>query len=160
MKKPMFRSLACGLIIAGMLGGCAAGKKEARPSTAYADVVDLALKDASESITADLAALTGSRQHLQFYPEYGGDLYTPVNLTWDGPLQGALASVASKIGYRLVVEGKEPSAPAQIHVKCLDKPALHVLREIGLQTGKDTGVHVQEADRPIRLVYPDLKKGN
>jgi hypothetical protein len=117
-------------------------------------VVDRRLREAGEAITRDLAIVAGSSQNrdMEYHGGTGG-LYDKLALTWDGPIEGALSFIAARIGYKLTVDGKAPVTPPIVRVRMLDRPALYVLREIGLQTSKGVGLEVNEPSRVIRLVY-------
>ena len=116
--------------------------------------VDSRLADATESISRDMATLVGSSQSRDFGQHvYSGDIYGKMTLEWDGPIEGALAKVTSHAGFRLAVEGKAPKNPVQVHVKMIDRPCIAILREIGLQTGPNEGVLVNEGARLVTLKY-------
>jgi len=116
--------------------------------------VDARLADATESISRDMATLVGSQQNRDFGQHvYSGDLYGKMTLEWDGPIEGALSRVASHAGFRLVVEGKEPKNPVQVHVKMVDRPCIAIFREIGMQTGPGEGVLINENARMVTLRY-------
>lgn len=123
-------------------------------------LVDARLREAGETITKDLAILAGSTQHRDHYAHAStGDLQTRMTLNWRGPIEGALTMVAAHIGYKFSVSGTPPVTPLFVHVKMLDRSALLILREIGLQTGKEEGVKLDEIQRSIRLIYgPEVKE--
>lgn len=144
--------LACLLFASG---GCVALKKQESPvRVTHAAYIDVQLRNASESISHDLATLTGSTQNRDYHdPPGAGDLYAHMDLHWDGPIEGALARVASHAGYKLQVDGEAPKVPVNVHINIKDRPCLAIFREIGLQTGPREGVHVDENLRLVTLRY-------
>lgn len=132
--------------------GCVAKNKVNTPSAD--SFVDQQLRNSGEAITRDLAVLTGSQQNRDYGAPIGaGDLYSKVTVIWDGPIEGALAEISSKIGYKLEIEGSAPAVPVLVHIKQIDRPALTIIRDIGTQTGPQEGVALNEQMRVIRLVY-------
>jgi hypothetical protein len=139
-----------------MLLGCALPKAiEETEGSPVESLVDRRLREAGEAITRDLAIVAGSSQNRDMENPVGAEgLYENLSLTWDGPIEGALSFIAARIGYRFTISGRAPVTPHIVRVRMLDRPALYILREIGLQTSKDVGLEVDEPSRAIRLVYP------
>ena len=106
--------------------------------------VDMALADASDSITRDLAILTAPAVP-------GGSLAAPVSLVFDGPLEESLERVCALTGFRLEAKGVKPDIPTMVHVRMTARPAIAVIREIGLQAGPKEKITVDEAGRRIGL---------
>ena len=145
------RILLISLLLAMSFGCVTRSKVTTTPADA---LVDQQLRDSGEAITRDLAVLTGSQQNRDYGAPYGtGDLYTKTSLVWDGPIEGALSSIAAKVGFKFLVEGAPPAVPLLIHVKQLDRPALAIIRDIGSQTGPGEGVALDEHMKTIRLIY-------
>lgn len=146
---PRFQILFLGL---ALCGGCVAPKNQVQVSPD--SYVDKQLRDASESISRDMAILAGSTQNRdQGGSLPGGDLYSKMNLHWDGPIDGALARVAAHAGFKLIIEGDEPTVPPHVHIRMEDRPCLAIFREIGMQTGAREGVVVSEEGRFVVLRY-------
>jgi hypothetical protein len=76
-----------------------------------------------------------------------------MTLEFSGPIEDALSRVVSRIGFRLMVSGKAPVSPLIVRVKKVARPALEVLRDIGLQTGPDIGLVVESAGHAVKLSY-------
>lgn len=149
----MFRTVFTIFICAALCGGCVKSAPKAERTEAVI-FMDTKLRDAAESISKDMAQLSGSTQNRDYASEKGvGSLYTKMDMTWDGPIEGALREVASTVGFRFNVEGKTPLTPVLVHIKLKERPALAVLREIGLQTGASEGVIINEDSRTIVLKY-------
>ena len=106
--------------------------------------VDMALADASDSITRDLARVTAPAVP-------GGSLAAPVSLVFDGPLEESLERVCALTGFRLEAKGVKPDIPTMVHVRMTARPAIAVIREIGLQAGPKEKITVDEAGRRIGL---------
>lgn len=112
--------------------------------------VDMALADASDSITRDLAILTGGNR-VTAPSSPTGSLAAPVSLVFDGPLEESLERVCALTGFRLETEGEKPDIPTMVHVRMTARPAISVIREIGLQTGPKEKITVDETGRRIVL---------
>lgn len=158
LRRAVARALPLCLVLALLapqLQGCA--KRAARPAETPAErQVDRSLNEAAHSIMADLARLNGSTQtYGATSAPIAGPLATRVTLTHDGPLRSALERVCAATGMRLVVEGREREVPVLVRLNARDVPALHVFREIGLQTGPYERVRVDEANRLVTLRWLD-----
>ena len=142
------------LLMVMVLGGCVA-REAAR--TGEQDLVERSLNDSANAIMADLARLTGSYQNYAAQSSSSGALHGPLHtrmdLTYEGPLAGALEKVCARIGYRLVERGKQRTAPILVHVRAKDTEVLQILRLIGLQTSAGEEVRVLEDKRVIELVW-------
>lgn len=154
LPKGLARTGARALLVlflgCAVLGGCVAREKP-RPS---GDLVERSLNDSANAIMADLARLTGSRQ------SYGaasarGPLYTRMDMSYEGPLAGALEKICARIGFRLEEVGRQRSAPLMVHVRARDTEVLQILRLIGLQTTAGEEVRVLEDKKVIELVWLD-----
>ena len=119
--------------------------------------VDMALADASDSITRDLAILTGGNR-VTAPAAPGGSLAAPVSLVFDGPLEESLERVCALTGFRLEAKGVKPDIPTMVHVRMTARPAIAVIREIGLQAGPKEKITVDEAGRRIGLEWPGHEK--
>lgn len=84
--------------------------------------VDMALADASDSITRDLAILTGGNR-VTAPAAPGGSLAAPVSLVFDGPLEESLERVCALTGFRLEAKGVKPDIPTMVHVRMTARPA-------------------------------------
>ena len=142
------------LLMVMALGGCVARESN---RTSGQDLVERSLNDSANAIMADLARLTGSYQNYAAQSATGslrtGPLHTRMDLTYEGPLAGALEKVCARIGYRLVERGRQRTAPILVHVRAKDTEVLQILRLIGLQTSAGEEVRVLEDKRVIELVW-------
>lgn len=142
------------LLVVMALGGCVARENN---RTSGQDLVERSLNDSANAIMADLARLTGSYQNYAAQSSTGslrtGPLHTRMDLTYEGPLAGALEKVCARIGYRLVERGKQRTAPILVHVRAKDTEVLQILRLIGLQTSAGEEVRVLEDKKVIELVW-------
>ena len=143
------------LLMVMALGGCVARESN---RTSGQDLVERSLNDSANAIMADLARLTGSYQNYAAQSSTGalhatGPLHTRMDLTYEGPLAGALEKVCARIGYRLVERGRQRTAPILVHVRAKDTEVLQILRLIGLQTSAGEEVRVLEDKKVIELVW-------
>ncbi len=151
---PFALALLLLLLVVMALGGCVARENN---RTSGQDLVERSLNDSANAIMADLARLTGSYQNYAAQSSTGslrtGPLHTRMDLTYEGPLAGALEKVCARIGYRLVERGKQRTAPILVHVRAKDTEVLQILRLIGLQTSAGEEVRVLEDKKVIELVW-------
>ena len=151
---PFALALLLLLLVVMALGGCVARESN---RTSGQDLVERSLNDSANAIMADLARLTGSYQNYAAQSSTGslrtGPLHTHMDLTYEGPLAGALEKVCARIGYRLVERGRQRTAPILVHVRAKDTEVLQILRLIGLQTSAGEEVRVLEDKKVIELVW-------
>lgn len=151
---PFALALLLLLLVVMALGGCVARESN---RTSGQDLVERSLNDSANAIMADLARLTGSYQNYAAQSSTGslrtGPLHTHMDLTYEGPLAGALEKICARIGYRLVEKGKQRTAPILVHVRAKDTEVLQILRLIGLQTSAGEEVRVLEDKKVIELVW-------
>ena len=152
---PFALALLLLFLVVMALGGCVARESN---RTSGQDLVERSLNDSANAIMADLARLTGSYQNYAAQSSTGalhatGPLHTRMDLTYEGPLAGALEKVCARIGYRLVERGKQRTAPILVHVRAKDTEVLQILRLIGLQTSAGEEVRVLEDRKVIELVW-------
>lgn len=151
---PFALALLLLLLVVMALGGCVARENN---RTSGQDLVERSLNDSANAIMADLARLTGSYQNYAAQSSTGllrtGPLHTHMDLTYEGPLAGALEKICARIGYRLVEKGKQRTAPILVHVRAKDTEVLQILRLIGLQTSAGEEVRVLEDKKVIELVW-------
>lgn len=146
-------SLALIVLLPLLACSCALTKNAARAPDEQKSV-DQSLHDAANVIMADLARLTGSYQSYDA-SHAASPLQERMNLRFEGPLQEALGRVCAHIGYRLVIVGTPRPAPVLVHVQARETPVLHILRELGLQTGPYEQIRVVEEGRFIELTWLD-----
>lgn len=152
---PLALALLLLFLVVMALGGCVARESN---RTSGQDLVERSLNDSANAIMADLARLTGSYQNYAAQSSTGalhatGPLHTRMDLTYEGPLAGALEKVCARIGYRLVERGRQRTAPILVHVRAKDTEVLQILRLIGLQTSAGEEVRVLEDKKVIELVW-------
>lgn len=158
MTRKQIVHIAFLALVTSHLWGCVATSRQSKSPVQISTeaYVDQSIKDASETISHDLAVLAGSQQRRNMAFSLGTEgLYLPISIAWDGPIHGALRDVASRIGFRLLIEGTQPTAPTIVHLKMRDRPALHVLRDIGMQTSPKEGLYIEEEQKVIRLKYTE-----
>lgn len=85
----------------------------------------------------------------------GVALKQPISIQWYGPIKPALERVASAVGYKLQVYGKQPGTPILVDVNTMDspEPAVSVIRNIDLQAGLNASVLLFPKRKIISLRY-------
>lgn len=81
------------------------------------------------------------------------DLDKKVSLTWVGDLSSATQSLAKLISWNFRQEGTLPLTKPMVRVDVKNVPAFDVLRNIGLQGGRQVGVTIDEKRKTIIVTY-------
>lgn len=145
--------LSLPIVLSLLFPGCAPRSHQPHTALPPSALVDRELHDASQAILHDLALLNGSTQRLAPSLQ-DGPLSSPMSLTYDGVLQGALEKICAATGMQLHVTGTaKTDVPCLVHVRARDTPARQILRDIGLQTGPEERIVVSEDMRSIELHF-------
>ena len=148
----MARISACGAVIAcvfTVLTGCATVPERN-------DVVVLdQIHSSAARIERQLTALSAARApQVTAYPQpTSGPLADPITLSWSGPMEPAVQSVADLIGFRVRHTGRPPTLPILVRVRVHNTAAFSVLQTLGWQAGTRAGLVVVPARRVIDIVY-------
>jgi len=76
------------------------------------------------------------------------ELQRLVSLTWNGPLDQGVKTLADRIGYRFVVTAPSAATPIQVAVNMTDVPVIDVLQALGAAAGTGATV-VVDPDRHL-----------
>lgn len=82
-----------------------------------------------------------------------GGLSRRGSLNWNGPVQSAVARVASAAGYKLRVLGRKPSIPVIINVNASNQTLGTILRNITFQAEPGATIVAYPSARVIELRY-------
>ncbi len=151
-SKPATTRLVLAIAAASLALAPAACARRSKPADPARSLVDASLAEAGERVSADLALLTGSTQSRENITPQGA-LARTMSLDFDGPVTQALEKICARSGFTLSVVGAPGPVPVIVHVHARDKPLLHILRDIGLQTGPYERLRVVEQARLVELVW-------
>ena len=87
------------------------------------------------------------------------ELMQPVTLSWHGPLDEAVETLAKKAGYKVTLIG-HASGPVMVDVDRHKTPLIMLLREIGIQAGSRARLDVDPRHKRIEVtfnIFPRLK---
>lgn len=92
-------------------------------------------------------------------PAVTGALAKVASFRWNGPLDSAVGTIATRIGWKYSVLGRTPAEPVYVAVN--EKPrrwydVLHILAD---QTGPDCTVSVDAASQRISVIYASVSPG-
>ncbi|HVY13215.1 MAG TPA: DotD/TraH family lipoprotein [Alphaproteobacteria bacterium] len=153
------------LALAGGLSGCTddmTGDASLLPVQATAvdpDPSALRMARAAEQATASLNRLSQIEGFRTPMPNDAGmnfgspALQQPVSLSWTGPIEQILRTLAEMGGFTLKTTGPTPPAPIVVSVNAYQQPVGAILRDVGLQAGRRADVVVDLGNQIISLRY-------
>ena len=155
-NKQIFTVMIMGLF----LGGCASSpRKTDGPSEAEIIQVQIGrhIAASADRIHAQLTRLREIEQS-SIHPvthrtPASGDLTKPITLVWAGPIAPAVKSIADQMGWKFRIEGREPAIPPVAHIDAVQRPVYDVLRDLGLQVGRESGVIVDPQTKTLVVSY-------
>ncbi len=153
--------LFAGLLLAGLLSGCAGtGMPEmGRPAPDNRFVLSKIHRSAG-SIDRHIRALERASLrniHVRSLPPPMGAAAVRMTLDYDGPMEEAVRAVARMIRYRVTVAGRPPVVPEIVSVHLRRKTVQAVLEDIGLQTGSRVGLSLDRSRRRIAIRYGNAR---
>lgn len=159
MKKAV-SFLTLTVITSGLLlGGCSQSRHIGRQMVVEPDPVALKLSSAVDRASAALQTLAAIEQHktpLATVSPVSGvpkELLRTMSVEWTGPIEPIVKTVADRTGYKFAVMGLKPPVPVVVQVSSVEKSAIDVLRDIGLQAGTRADVVVNADSRTIEVSY-------
>lgn len=81
------------------------------------------------------------------------DLQKTISITWTGPLDQVVRTLAEVIGYKFGVIGQASHVPLVVTVEAHDQPIGRILRDVGDQAGRRADVLVDTIKRTIDIRY-------
>ncbi|MGD8907872.1 MAG: DotD/TraH family lipoprotein [Chromatiales bacterium] len=152
---------ALSLTVFALLSGCANHKPVVVADKAP-DPALVALKEAAEQVSQSFELVAALEQAKSAAPSFAQPndpaLRKRISMPyWHGPMDKAVRAVAKEIGYSVRVMGRKPPVDALISVNFNQTPAWDVLRNIGLQAGKRSGIVINANMRTLTIHYKDAK---
>lgn len=158
MITKILRPASMFALLAG-LTACSDGPARVTPLVAENDPVSLRIAEAAEKASKALNNISSVEQYRSPLPpmeDFSGAppaLAQPITLTWNGPAEQAIQTLAAKAGYTYRVAGIAPPLPLAVAVNVYERPLIEVLRDIGLQLGARADVAVDIKGSAIQLRY-------
>lgn len=161
MKK--LRLLA-GLVCAVAVAGCAGTTKSGNPQVlASPDKVSAMLADAADRAANALQSLAAIEQHQAPSAEDAPltnvppELRRAVTISWTGPAEPLLTSLADRAGYVFLTFGNPPPVSLVVSVNRENAPVVEVMKDVGLQLGARGTLRVNAEERTVELSYAPVQ---
>jgi defect-in-organelle-trafficking protein DotD len=83
------------------------------------------------------------------------ELDRPVSMSWNGPLDAGVKTIADRVGYQVMVTGPQPAGPLRVAVNVTNVTALVALQALGNAAGTAATVvvdpqhHLVEVDHHV-----------
>lgn len=151
-----------------LLSGCA-GQQPVNQSPVIApeeltDCDRVVLQNLEDAVKKSGADLNQLRRLKQADPAWKGSFSSappppkslmrkPVTMSWQGPIEDILQSIAATGKYTLKITGKQPPQPVIVNVNVKSEPLYLVLEDIGWQAGQNVAVVRNDVNGTIKLVY-------
>lgn len=156
MTSTMLRPASWIILLISMT---ACGTTTVTPLVAENDPVSLRIAQAAEKASKSLDTIAGIEQYRTPMPpmeDFSGAppaLAQPVTVTWSGPAEQIVQTLALKAGYRYRIAGIQPPLPLTVNVNSYEQPLIDLLRDIGLQLGNRADVAVDAKNSVVQLRY-------
>lgn len=139
------------------LAGCtsaAPGGPASTPGPAEARLVEAALR--AEAALTRLASVRASCRGEPPAPPprlVPPALLRPVTADWTGAGDELARQIAARAEFAFEVSGAQPRQPRIVEIRARGRPAILVLRDIGVQIGPDASLTVDAATRTVHLEW-------
>lgn len=157
MISKLLRSASLAIFALG-LAACE-GPGNITPLVAENDPVSLRIAQAAEKASTALDKIASIEQYRNPLPpaeDFAGapqPLAQPVTVTWNGPVEQIVQTLALKAGYNYRVAGTPPPVPLVVGVNAYEQSLVTILRDIGLQLGNRADVAVDAKGNVVQLRY-------
>ncbi|MEJ0061706.1 MAG: DotD/TraH family lipoprotein [Alphaproteobacteria bacterium] len=147
------------LILLMPLAACQEPNPTVSPLVAENDPVAFRIAQASEKAAKALNTVAGIEQYRNPLPpmeDFMGAphaLSQPVTITWNGPAEQLVQTLAAKAGYAYRTAGMPTPVPLTVAVDVYERPLIDILRDIGLQLGNRADVAVDAKAGAVQLRY-------
>ena len=149
---------ACGVGLLALLAGCA-GVTKIPPDVATTGMpnIELALQKGMSDVHAAMSELNGMSVSptTPGPPVVAAELDRPLSLSWNGPLDAGVKTLADRVGYRMAVTGPKPGQPITVAVNVTNVTALNAFQALGNAAGSaatvavDPDHHLVEVDHHV-----------
>jgi len=148
------------ILMVSMLSACQ-GKVD-QQLVAEPDPVSLRLANAVDRASTALKTLASIEQsrnpnmQIESVSNAPQELRRTMSVDWDGPVEPIARTVVERAGYKIKINGNEPSTPIIISLKAREKQVVELLRDIGLQAGRRADVVVDVESKTVELNYASM----
>lgn len=138
----------------------------AAPALAAPDVVTLRLAEAAERAASALDNISRVEQAQRPSPPVDDysmappELQEPVSITWTGPAEQLLTTLATRVGYGFRSVGAAPVAPLIVRVDEYQQPLIKLIKSASLQVTGKADVVVDASRQIVELRYVPVDNGN
>ncbi len=150
------------LSLASLMGACTTyypTTKRDPQVVANPDKVSLMLAEAADKASNALETLAAVEQSkapaVAVQPIHNAppELMRAITLTWYGPAEQLVKTLADRASYTFIAVGDKPPLPLVVNMDIQNQPVIDVLRDVGLQLGVRADVKVDSTRRMIELHY-------
>lgn len=165
MKEVLKNSTVLGVLLVALslASGCVAKKPvAAAPQTSKTEeMVSDHISKAADQIMDDLSLLASLTQQdaivkekvvAQPRPESRA-LHKPLAMIWNGPLEPAIQTIATAVGWTFEVTGHRPVQPIVVQIRSEKETAAAIIENCGWQAGNHVAVLVDEGREILKIVY-------
>ena len=142
---------AFGLV--ALLAGCATPTVAPDVDAAGMPNVEVALQRSLDRVDRTMGQLGQYGSAGQPRPVAPAELQRLVSLTWSGPLDEGVRTLADRIGYRFAVTSPSRTGPVQVAVNMADVPAIELLQALGNAAGASATVMVDPDRHLVEVQY-------
>ena len=152
------RSVASLALLIGV-AACEQPPTTITPLVAESDPIAARVAQSADKASKALETIAGIEQYKTPLPpmeHFAGapqPLAQPVTITWSGPVEQIVQTLAAKAGYTYRTAGASSGVPMTVTVDAFEKPLIDVLRDIGLQLGNRADVAVDINGAIVQLRY-------
>lgn len=131
----------------------------AAPALAAPDVVTLRLAEAAERAASALDNISRVEQAQKGAPpaeDYSmapAELQEPVSITWTGPVEQFLRTMAARIGYGFRSIGAPPPVPLTVRIDEYQQPLIKLVKSASLQVTGKADVVLDASRQTLELRY-------
>jgi defect-in-organelle-trafficking protein DotD len=132
-----------------------------KPVATEPDIVSVKLAQAADKASKALDSIANIEQQRNpavppvpdDYANASPNLMQPVSLRWSGPVEQVTRTLAERAGLRFRVKGRQPAVPLVVNIDAYNQPILHVLRDIGLQSGSRADLSIDQNEGVVEVRY-------
>lgn len=159
-----------GAMLLATVGACAemqqsknASSNGAAPALAAPDVVTLRLAEAAERAATALDNISRVEQAQHVAPPVDDysmappELQEPVSITWVGPVEQFLTTMANRIGYGFRSIGAQPPAPLIVRIDEYQQPLIKLVKSASLQVTGKADVVLDASRQIVELRYAPVE---
>lgn len=136
-----------------------------KPVATEPDLVGIRLAQAAEKASSSLDAIAGIEQQRAPLMPKNDDLSSapaalqqPITITWSGPVEQILETLATRSGMKFKVKGNRPGVPLVVNLNVFQKAMIEVLQDVGLQVGRRADVTVNSTSSVIEIRYAPVDR--